>query len=325
MRRFIHIILTVVLTAAAAGCTAIEEPAAPVTVLGDKASGYYGEDEIVVLHQAEVSSPFYFLILADGFTHEDMAVGGRFEKLARMACEDIFSEEPLRRMRERCEVRMVCTPCSQYGASLYKVNVAEAVIDTYGVQVQAIKYTPAEAYRKNSVSTLVLHNSYVNDGYAFLPSDNNRRAVACCAVDMNNLDADYLRKDILHELVGHCTGGLCDEYDLLQDIANLDTDIEIHQNSGFFRNISISKENTSWNKYIGRQGYEDIGYFEGAAYRKSGVYRSTKNSIMRAYSTSSFNAISRECIHRRIITANGEKWTWEQFLEFDRDYVLGNE
>ena len=127
---------------------------------------------------------------------------------------------------------------------------------------------------------------------------------------------------IRHEGGGHAFGRLADEYNwgVVADDAKRQSLLNEQNNNGFYFNVSAYADgNSPWSRFVGLEGYEDIGYYEGAWGCTSGIYRSTENSIM-LNNQGNFNAPSREIIYRRIIlqSEGAGSYSFERFLEYDR-------
>jgi hypothetical protein len=115
---------------------------------------------------------------------------------------------------------------------------------------------------------------------------------------------------MMHE-VGHAFAGLADEYTNpirpplnVAGIENLD-------------NIN-NLERIKWNRFIGLDGYEDVGAFEGGGYTATGIWRPEENSLMKSLGELYFNAPSRDVIVRRICEKMNKSCSFEDFLELDQ-------
>lgn len=126
---------------------------------------------------------------------------------------------------------------------------------------------------------------------------------------------------MLHEAAGHGFGRLADEYVYERRPAN----DEDKKNIGDWWNAPVpcnlnvdyrAKEECHWNMFIGREGYEGVGYISGAQYSGGGLYMSEKTSCMRDM-TYYYNVASRLAIVRRIWDNLGYVWDIDRFIEED--------
>ena len=127
---------------------------------------------------------------------------------------------------------------------------------------------------------------------------------------------------VRHEAGGHGFGRLADEYNWggEADDARKSSLLEQQEKYGFYLNVTADTDGDSpWAHFIGLEGYDEVGYFEGAWGCSKGLYRPTVNSIM-LNNQGEFNAPSRELIFKRIIlqSEGAGSYTFDRFLEYDR-------
>lgn len=118
---------------------------------------------------------------------------------------------------------------------------------------------------------------------------------------------------MIHE-VGHAFASLGDEYiredypayALANNTANLDST----------NNLTSIK----WKHFIGLDGYEHVGAYEGGNYRSTGFWRPEQTSIMGvSYLANSFNTPSREAIVKKIFELHNMEYSFEDFLKIDEN------
>lgn len=126
--------------------------------------------------------------------------------------------------------------------------------------------------------------------------------------NVTSVDHQASKQVFVHEF-GHGLAGLADEYGddpTYQDF--YPPDIEPWE-----PNITtLVNFNSKWKNIVAKgipiptpdeeQFRNRIGAFEGAGYVPKGVYRSTHNSIMRAFSSNEFNQVCKEVIERIILS-----------------------
>ena len=337
MKMILNIVLpTVAAIIMAAACTPLE-PAAPrpgaFPSIEEKTTGSFADGETYVVHRAASDKPYVIIFLPDGYTRAELTPDGPFMRVVREATDAIFSEEPLCRMKDMVEVRVRFLATSKSGVgspdSRFKVSLDHYNILSYDKDAAvsfAIPGITAERFKHSTI--VIIPNSTERPGVTRISGvfpDVSTVSILAPSTPELNRKYDYLRFGILHEVVGHGIGLLSDEYANINADASGAVDFSAIQLSSFIQNVWPAASGAPWEKYIGLPGYGDTGYFEGGCNYKKGIWRSSEVSIM-TYEHDrcpSFNAVSREAIHRRVCEANGIAWTWEKFLEFDREYVLG--
>ena len=125
---------------------------------------------------------------------------------------------------------------------------------------------------------------------------------------------------ITHESAGHGFGRLADEYtgngmipgNKAQELAN-------YQQSGQFWNVTTSQDPAQayWGAFIGREGYEHVGFYEGAHLYDFGVWRCEQYSCM-INNIHYFSVASRMAIVERLKTIAGETFDLEDFISKDK-------
>ena len=129
---------------------------------------------------------------------------------------------------------------------------------------------------------------------------------------------------LVHELCGHGFGSLSDEYTegkgTFTDTATLDQRWEAYQ-WGANTDWRNDPATIRWARLLSDNRYstEGLGIFEGAAQYDRGIYRPTKNSMMR-HNNCPFNAPSREQIFKNTMKWSvGSSWTYdyETFVALD--------
>lgn len=271
------------------------------------------------------------VLIGDAFTDIDIETGF-YKQLMEYAMEAYFSLEPLKSYREYFNVRMVYAVSrnSYIGddRSMSALQTMESSwrgdghIDPYFSVINSylsICPQPSHPYRFASI----LINGY-DRGVTYMNSTGANFSFSCYRPGGWPTDQNVL----LHEGVGHGFGCLADEYDNYVSGGGYEiTDTEKQrlksgQAKGWFENVSLSNDakQVPWSHLIGHPRYPNVGMFEGGFYFVKGVWRSERESIMlndRSYPY--FNAFCRELIVRRIMHFAGEEYSFENFLEKDKD------
>ena len=160
-----------------------------------------------------------------------------------------------------------------------------------------------EKMRKDSVNNFFLMASAVNLGHA----DHELRIV------------QFRRGQV--SVMGHELGhlfGLGDEYIDRPPLLAVDLiDVFIEQK---YPNIDTTADESKvvWSHFIGLEGYESIGVFEGAFHCETGFYRPTMSSLMNESVSGEFNAPCREGIVKMVYEIVGLEYSFDEFLKNDR-------
>lgn len=164
---------------------------------------------------------------------------------------------------------------------------------------------------KTIVVMLVNTDAYV--GYCTFYNGVRPTMAVCAAKD------NYYATTIIHEL-GHAIGLLADEYDdgNAATSSNVSYLQERHK-EGLYLNVASSTENIAWKDIMEDDAYasEETGIYVGGYYCSSGMYRSTKNSVMRSHQPN-YNAMGRLRIYQQIMKHHtGSEPSYDQFRTED--------
>ena len=124
---------------------------------------------------------------------------------------------------------------------------------------------------------------------------------------------------VTHEGSGHGFGRLADEYTGNGQIPQKAIeDLDKSHQQGQFLNVTTTKEATSvyWADFIGRTGYEGVGFYEGAHTYGRGVWRCEERSCM-IDNIFYFSVACRLAIVKRLKEIAGEPFELEDFITRD--------
>lgn len=294
----------------------------------------YSKDKTVrVLQTAAEGGGIPIVIMGDGFTDVEIA-DGTYDEVMDKTLENIFSEEPMKSLRDYFSVYSVTAvsknnifgtgyetafSCRLEGGGSTLIEGDDEAVQRYMQSVTGIDYT-------KTLVTVIL-NSPAHAGTTYFgyidPSTSKRIefAIAYCPV-IKNLESENFRQVLVHEAVGHGFAKLEDEYyypgtipsDKVEKIKKL-------QKLGWAQNVDFTNEPAEvlWTQFLDDTRYasERLGIFEGACTYQYGAYRPTDDSMMGS-NTLGFNAPSRKAIYDRIIK-EGERREpdYEEFVAFD--------
>lgn len=313
-----------------------------------ESSDYSADGRVEVLQLASEGRGIDVVFMGDGFS-DRLVANGHYAGMMNRAVEAFFSEEPMRSFRRLFNVYSVTAVSTNEVVG----GAADTALDCDfedGTTVitgddgacfayaQCVPELCGDVDRLNELVIVVVVNEIrwagtcypygpwsVLDGGELAGDYGRGFAVTYSAY----ADFDDLTYTVVHEAVGHGFAKLADEYytpgESLPESDRLY--YEITQPFGYWRNVDFSgsADGCAWRFYLGDGRYAgtDVGYFAGGCYCESGVWRSSRQSLM-FYTEGGFNAVSRESIYRRIHSlAYGESWSFdaEKFAEWDLNRV----
>ena len=307
---------------------------------------YYNDGDVVMLNRATAGyTPLNIVIVGDGYQQKDLREGGKFEKSARSAMNSFFAIEPYKSFKDRFDVYMLTYASKDEGTDITSSGITK---DTYfssvcaggGNTLVTCNYqTVLDAVTSRTGLTeanyglyrtiiILLVNTTEQSGTCWYSKQGKVDAskvgdgIKSYAIAMLAADTMGASGLVKHEGGGHAFGRLADEYNWggTADDAKKQNLANEQNNNGFYWNVSSTTGSSSpWAHFIGRAGYEDVGYFEGAWGCSTGLYRPTENSIM-LNNQGNFNAPSREIIYKRIIlqSEGAGSYNFNRFLEYDK-------
>ena len=309
-------------------------------------SQYYNNGDVVMLNKAtEGFTPLNIVILGDGYQQKDLRQGGKFEKSARSAMNSFFAIEPFKSFKDRFDVYMLTYASNDEGtdvtsSGIYKDTYFSSVCAGGGNTLVTCDYqTVLNAVTSRTGLTesnyglyrtvvILLVNTTEQSGTCWYSKQGKVDAskvgdgIKSYAIAMLAADTMGASGLVKHEGGGHAFGRLADEYNWggTADEAKKQSLRNEQNNYGYYWNVSSTTGSSSpWAHFIGRSGYGDVGYYEGAWGCSTGLYRPTENSIM-LNNQGNFNAPSREIIYKRIIlqSEGAGSYSFERFLEYDK-------
>lgn len=301
-----------------------------------KSTDFSADGQVTLLQQATVGRGIPVVIMGDGFADRDIA-DGTFMQVMQKALDNLFSEEPVKSLRDYFTVYTVTavsrnsrvgegyTTAFSTVPSLTSSNIAcdEEQVTAYLQKVSGID-------QRNTLAIVIL-NSHVHKGVTFWYTDRQHQplqyALALCPV-IGSLESETFRQVLTHEAIGHGLAKLSDEYGYESEGAATEEALaklnRMHQ-FGWLSNVDASDDPAvvGWHPFIGdnRFASEAIGIYEGGYTYISGVYRPTEESMMNS-NQSPFNAPSRYAIYKKVM-ALGEGRTdvsFDEFAAFDAQH-----
>lgn len=274
-----------------------------------------GETKLLKKHTKGPGLPI--VITADGFS-DRMIADGYLDKVADIAVEAFFVEEPYKSFRDYFDIYTVVAISKNeliaydlaFGSTFSEYGPSQGIEINYRKVNEYVKKVPGIQDVWSSTISIVLVNK--NNGcvgaFAYMFDDDSGMAV----VGAGERDA------VPHEAGGHAFGKLADEYKRNSDPSPVDLH-EYYHRRGWYLNLDDTNDPTQilWKDFLNDPFYqaEGVGIFQSYY---SNWYKSTENSVMRGM-TGGFNAPSRWAIYQRIKKLAGEDYTFEEFLEYDKN------
>lgn len=301
----------------------------------------FSEDgKIDTLQQHAKGEGIPIVLMGDGFVDQELA-DGTYRRVMEKAMENLFTEEPVKSLREYFDVFMINAVSENndfgmgyktaFSCKLAGGNSTVIKGDDVSVQVYVGKVLKEEK-KKNSLAVVVLNTSvYAGTTYLGYQDGNGKFiefAIAYCPV-IETLESEHFRKVLVHEAVGHGIGKLEDEY-VYPDKGNVTTlemqRIRTMQANGWAQNVDFtaSKDTVLWASFLTDSRYqnEHLGVYEGACTYPKGAYRPSEDSMMNS-NTCAFNAPSRKSLYEKVmkIGMDTEQVLYEDFVTFDKAHL----
>lgn len=304
-------------------------------ITGD--GGAYADGEITRFQteSAGAPKPVHLIIMGDGYTKDDYSDGGKFDKDVQTAVNAFFGIEPFATYRNYFRISTIAVYSQESGATV-KQDMPECKAQTRNTAFNATlaggnstevscDVDKAYAYAKKisgvtdaelqTTTILMLVNLNVYAGTCWM--ERTGRSVSICPV------GSTFTNIVVHEGGGHGFGRLKDEYRYTDGTVPASQKSVVEEwrtvDPYFAYNISFTndKNKAQWGHFIGRSGYDAVGFYEGGMLYTKGVWRPERISCMednRMY----YNAPSREAIVRRIFKASGKAFNINDFYTNDK-------
>jgi hypothetical protein len=301
---------------------------------GYQSTDYSQDGKVSQLNIASQGKGIPIVIMGDGFVDKEIA-DGSYSRTINQAMEHLFSEEPIKSLREYFDLYQVTAVSKRNIFDGTSSTVFGTVPDhqTMGIDVdasQVMKYVKkVEGIDSIHALAVVIMNMNINKGVTYMMASKKNTdysyAIALCPV-IDSLKSEMFRSVLVHEAVGHGFAKLADEYVRSTEGSATDDDIkelkERHEKYGWFLNVDSEKDSTKvlWTKFIYDAEFsnEKIGTYEGGYTFFKGVYRPSEESMMRS-NDAPFNAPSRQVIYNKVMKMALDRTpTYQEFVEFDK-------
>lgn len=298
-----------------------------------KSSDYSRDKTYTQIQTATKGRGLDIVMMGDAYS-DRLINDGTYDRDLGNAIEQIFSEEPLKSLRDFFNVYIVYAVSeneTHTGINVFDVAFerwAESMtmngptIDDY-IEVALPNHLQFGNDRPYPY-TIIIQNAHTHNGvcrYWECGGD-----VVVSALGEDDTDFHYI---ICHEF-GHSIGRLADEY---YGGATFSSDQSFINrcSEGWWPNVDITSDPNSvkWSRFLqdGRYANQGLGVFEGGfADYAYGIWRPTENSIM-GNALTGFNAPCREAIYKRVheLADDSFVYDYEQFVAFDQQGASQNQ
>ncbi|MDR1122335.1 MAG: hypothetical protein LBM08_15675 [Dysgonamonadaceae bacterium] len=288
-----------------------------IPVVQGCAGNYWNHKDTILLNKHTVGSGVHVVIIGDGFDRVDNKKGdGIFEKVSRELAACLLKTNPLvKDLVDMFDVYAVVVESEESGC----VRGSKTAFNSgVGPDFDAAKRVSKEANQELPVTASWIFVGHgMIGGYAYFGS-----AVGG-GIGIYSTDEGVSTYWMAHEFTGHAFASLADEYVSTPGyMGGVEGLLGLQRNDQCW-NVSVTNDLTQvpWKDFIELPGYEEVGAYEGGFYEPRGIWRPEEHSVMVSLGNEGvyYNAQSRWLIYERIHKVAGVPYSFESFLEFDRD------
>lgn len=302
-----------------------------------ESSDFSADGTVTRLQKATLGRGIPIVLMGDGFADIDVA-DGTYDQTMRQACENLFSEEPVRSLRDYFDVYAVTAVSPSRGVgsectttfSTLPSNISTSI--DYDDEAVAEYLEKVDGIDSENALAVVILNSSGHNGVTMLFVDTEtllpyQFSVSLCSL-IDGIDGETFRQVLVHEAIGHGFAKLADEYGYEHygaPDAQTVRQLQYFHEWGWMVNADVADDtsNVLWSPFVSdtRFASEQIGCYEGAYTYALGVYRPTEESMMRS-NQSPFNAPSRKAIYDRVMRLGEGRSasSFEEFAAFDEQH-----
>ena len=289
-----------------------------------KSSDYSKDKTYSIFQKATKGKGINIVIMGDAYS-DRLIEDGTYSKDLSAVIENIFSEEPLKSLRDYFNIYIsfvvsenespeAITALDLIFEGGSRISGGDGLCDDYNRAIFQQDFWSGRA----KPYTIVVSNTHVHAGTTYFFGSES--SLVLMTLGESESDLHYAA---CHEF-GHALGKLGDEYDengwTFDDTASFNNDTA----QGFCPNLDITNDTNSvkWSRFLSDERYsgQGLGVFEGGyANYAYGIWRSTENSIMNDAVTG-FNAPSREALYKVVNTLADDSFVYdyETFVAFDQ-------
>lgn len=293
------------------------------------------DKQVRILQTASKGKGIPIVLMGDGFIGKDID-DGTYDKFMDLAFENLFTEEPIKSLREYFNVYAVTAvsknnkfgsgsetvfECKFEGGKSTGISGNEKKVFEYVRCVKGIDWT-------KTLSVVILNTTmYAGTTYfgysSTVTGELTEFAIAYCPTIYYPKNEDF-RQVLVHEAIGHGFAKLNDEYSYKEMGTMPDSEIKKAkdlQTFGWYQNVDFTNNPNEvlWSEFLADEQYssENLGVFEGACTYIKGAYRPSDDSMMNSNKLG-FNAPSRRSLYNKVMSLGmNAKPSYEEFVAFD--------
>ena len=287
----------------------------------------HGTYEMLYTHTEGQGIPI--VIVGDGFDYKDNEKGGKYETVCRGLADKFLANPIIRDFREWFDIFMVVAHSENSPVTVEVDNTffSSGVNPNFG---WANEFTAGVAVGEPYAIAGRLDRCFIFvgngmiGGYAQFGIPNGNLGWGIYSTD-EPLSGYWMA----HEFVGHGFASLGDEYTGSFSYGGVDGLNTHHDSYNICWNLSTTNDTSlaPWAQFIGREGYDEVGVYEGGFGEDEGIWRPEEWSIMVDNRNGSegdealyYNAQSRWIIYETIHKRADMSYSFETFLEYDEQY-----
>lgn len=294
-----------------------------------KSTDYSKDYKYKQIKKATKGKGLDIVIMGDAYS-DRLINNGTYDQDLGNAIENIFSEEPLKSLRNYFNV-YISYAVSEHetieGITAFSLvfndmssHIDAALDGTIEDYVKAIlpDYGREFATGRPIPYIIIVSNCHRHAGVTNFFTSGSSLVLTSLGTDDSNFHSI-----ICHEF-GHAIGKLADEYDQMGLTFYDEYNFKQERIKGFWSNVDITNDpkDVKWSDFLtdGRYSSQGLGIFEGGfANYAHGIWRPTKNSIM-GDALTGFNAPCREAIYKNVLTLADDSFVYdyETFVAFDQ-------
>jgi hypothetical protein len=287
-----------------------------VSVVQGLAGNYWNNKEVIRLHPHTKGNGVPVVIIGDGFDRVDNKKGGIFDSVSRELADSLLQRNYIvMDFADMFDVYAVVVESPETGV----VRGTQTMFDT----PTGVNFGAARQFAHDAIPDLPPTVSYIFvghgmiGGYAYFGNGEGEGIGVFSTAEGVNM---YWMS---HEFTGHGFASLADEYINPGYMGGI-PELKGYQSRYMCMNCSITTDETApWWRFIGLDGYDEVGFFEGGFYEAKDIWRPEETSVMVTLGPDGeiyYNAQQRWLIYERIHKVAGIDRTFEDFLEFDKKY-----
>jgi hypothetical protein len=282
-------------------------------------SNYHKTGDVLKLHLHTVGTGISVVIIGDGFDREDCRIGGVYEYNARKLADLFLAMPVIRDFQEYFDIYARVDVSWERGARNCVDNLDNCPDNAYNIgrniDEEKIFNNAVNTAGRVDCSVIFMGNGGIG-GYAM---------GAMAAYSANEESKPYW---MMHEFAGHVIGHLPDMYPQSYGSAPLDAGARrmIDDNHAGGELLMLDYRNDPntvyWSKFIGKEGYEEVGVFDAGYYTIKHPDLTTcelRDNVVMCNMVPHFSVMERYQIWRQIQQRAGFTiFTMDAFIDYDK-------